>query len=506
MRLFLILLCSFICCFEGHAQFDERFANQGSLEASVFDFDEVIQVEKFGDDYYALISSFNYLQGRFTYVTSLLKFDKNGELDESYGQDGLLRVSSTEYTFLNPTAMDIDSEGNVFITAQTEPAMGVRSAVIKLRATGEIDTNFGNDGFFVFELYGIANLPDEILIDDQGDILVVGTIIDPNELFDYFPLVFKLKPEGQLDTEFGTNGHLQLFEVENRSDEQLKHAVGGSVNGICLHHDGGYMITGEIGDRTDILDFIAHISEDGVLDESMGTNGYVIPQMDNDFSVFQSVIRVGEQYLVNGSQSRRPFKIGFGVYDERGFSYQEIAAIGKEEFFGSWMVNDQDEIFLVGRSIDATTYSIASYSDDILIAKLSSDLDVEFVLRLSTALPTEVGTVSGCFVDDQKVILGGKRYDGSLTDGYITKLNIDPLVGLDEDNSSLGIDLFPIPTHGELNLVSEFQGEVLLLDSTGKNVKSMVKRSREMILDIGDLPAGAYYLNLNGIHRAIYKY
>lgn len=134
----------------------------------------------------------------------VVKFDRNGRLDATYGNAGFATVPVEAFrTTVN--ALAVDAGGNVFVAGGAEDNAGnSRGFVAKLDATGHLATNFGTrEGAWVdFICAGFGTL-NAIALDAAGNVIVggaCGTALPQNAS------LYKLDAAGNVVTAFRDAG------------------------------------------------------------------------------------------------------------------------------------------------------------------------------------------------------------------------------------------------------------------------------------------------------------
>ena len=186
----------------------------------------------------------------------------------------------------------VDSSGNVFLGGHTNGSLGEPNAggsdvlVIKLKPTGELDPEFGNNGYVQLGKITAGNKADNsesatgIHIDSSGNIFVGGsTESSLGELNaggeDVF--VLKLTPDGLLDKSFSADGIVQMGNVTVGAAASGSERVAGlSVDSLGNIFIGGYT-NGSFGETNAGSDdvFAIKLTSTGILDNNFNGDGIV---------------------------------------------------------------------------------------------------------------------------------------------------------------------------------------------------------------------------------------
>lgn len=172
----------------------------------------------------------------------------NGAFDTSFGTGGIATVDfgATEFG----EAMARQADGRILVAGRASPGGAV---VARLRATGALDPDFGAGGRVTLSA---ATTAGAVLVAPDRNILVAG-----NTSGSAVMTVTRLRPDGSLDTTFGSGG---TATVDFGS---LADLLGGAV----LQPDGKIVLAGYTQASEDVA--VARLNADGSPDATFGTGG-----------------------------------------------------------------------------------------------------------------------------------------------------------------------------------------------------------------------------------------
>lgn len=184
-----------------------------------------------------------------------------GTLDETFGDGGLVWL---KYPGSAAYSVTTQTDGRVLLGGYTMG--GARTAVVRLRRDGAVDTSFGTGGVaentpgdFSMAVNGLAVQPD-------GRIVAVGTAGFASRPPDF--LVLRYLPDGSLDSSFGIAG-VVLTDFGGRDD--YAHSVVVQPDGRILV--GGLSELNAVGSTSDYA--LARYNGDGSPDTTFGIAGKV---------------------------------------------------------------------------------------------------------------------------------------------------------------------------------------------------------------------------------------
>lgn len=208
------------------------------------------------------------------YDFAIVRMNLDGSLDSGFGNGGKTGVAfdlggdGSDAA----TAVAIQGDGKVVVAGVVQsPEGGMNSdfAVVRLTASGILDTTFGTGGKVVvpFDLgWHDFDQASDVLIQSDGKIVVVGTVMAGWFNRDFAAI--RLTASGSLDSTFGTGGKV----VVGLDQGQLPHD---NCEAAALQPDGKILLAGSMGvGPADDRDFaLVRLNTDGSLDSTFGYGG-----------------------------------------------------------------------------------------------------------------------------------------------------------------------------------------------------------------------------------------
>ncbi len=249
-------------------------------------------------------------------VFSIARILPNGILDTSFGINGKISLNPNYYY----GKILLNSNNEIFIAGKQQISQTNRNIIVtKISSNGLIDTTFGTNGSFIYpggEYVGDASF---IEILDDGKILGLtsGSLCNGNNCFGL--IMYRLLPNGVLDTSFKNAGTFVLPIQSNSTPSELKR-----------HQDGDYIVSGT-GLRTM---YAIKMDSDANLDSSFGLNGKIItpelsasgyPAYNNGFELYgNSIVLAGIYSFWYGAQLRYAGTVRKYFFDASSLNTSEI--------------------------------------------------------------------------------------------------------------------------------------------------------------------------------------
>lgn len=189
------------------------------------------------------------------------RFNENGELDTSFGTDGVARipVNFAENDF---DGLLVQEDGKIVASGHIALDFTLFAMLVaRFDADGSPDATFGDNGTFIQ-----ANEADaegfDISLTKDNDIVVAGFTASPS--YNYSMLLMQLDPTGVLDPDFG-NGGLVISDLG-------QYDVG---NALHIQGDGKILVAGATGDGPpgDAKMAVWRYNPNGTPDPDFGTGG-----------------------------------------------------------------------------------------------------------------------------------------------------------------------------------------------------------------------------------------
>jgi len=177
-----------------------------------------------------------------THDFTLARFNPNGTLDDSFGEDGI--VASDFGDFGAARAVAIQSDGKIVVVGVS----GFENlAIARYNMDGTLDDNFGSNGLTTtvlgFPYGGLA-----VAIQTDGKIVVAGSFLA------------RYNSDGSLDDSFGING-VATVDI--------------GIKSIAIQPDGKIVAAGGSWNGSNSDFALARYNSDGTLDNSFGSNGLI---------------------------------------------------------------------------------------------------------------------------------------------------------------------------------------------------------------------------------------
>jgi uncharacterized delta-60 repeat protein len=432
-----------------------------------------------------IISTGEIQTGNDTSQGSLVRFQTNGSLDASFGNNGIVLLDLGAYFYNYNTIFSLDNDE--LIAGGTIGNWGEKDFIIsKFMPNGGVDSGYGVNGNKIIDFL----TEDDVLlqiIQHNGKTLAMGR---SKVGLEYFISLAKILSTGELDTDFGIDGLLTLDINEgyfNSFSASLQ-----DDNSIILSFT-------ENLNSNNRVNKISKLLENGTIDNTFGNDG-VIEILFSDVNNIQSIIEVDSNnrilIMVTQSIELDEFSSSISRYTPTGNLDTSFGTNGfynfETSFYSQKIIVQPNSRILVGGGIPGFESSLFT------LKRLFNNGTVDNSLN---------GNVYGNFEnsdfilhDDGKILATGSTYwyDGP-EDMVLVRYNNDPLSI--SDNNINNLIVFPNPSKGIFNITHNFidsEKSYQISDITGKIIQQANLSGEQTQVDISQFENGVYLFTSEG--------
>ena len=349
-----------------------RYNVNGTLDAS-FGTDGKVQTD-FQDGYDGIRSLAIQADGKIVaggysslgpkYDYALARYNTDGSLDASFGTGGKVIANFlSDSEFLVDLA--IQSDGKIVAVGfdtNVIPSSESDFITIRIKPDGGIDSSFGTGGIVRTDL-GISrgDYSNAVAVQPDGKIVVVGDAATIGGLSDFAAV--RYETNGSLDTTFDGDGKLRI----------LFDSVSSSANDVAIGTDGNLVLAGRAGLGNDIDFALVRIKNDGSLDAAFDVDGRATVAFDASFSgagkiAAPSVISNDQAYAVAIQTDGKIVAAGnTGVGETSDFALARLNYDGSPD-----------------SSFDTDGKTTTSFGDDDFVSSVAIQSDGKIIVAGST--------------------------------------------------------------------------------------------------------------------------
>ena len=420
------------------------------------------------------------------YLSALIRYMPDGSLDESFGVNGIVTFDLGDGSDLIKEVF-IREDGKILATVRTGFSSTLRYAIMLFNSNGELDTDFGDNGFLniLSDGSGLPKFHMNLLENDLFSLVYLDN--EGNDV-----IRSRYLPNGSVDTSFGNNGFASS-SFEGGSFE---------ISSVRLLDNQSVVLSGyrrydTFGDVV-LMKFLPN----GFLDPDFGDTGvatkvYEGLELMEGIRAYADVLGSGKIFVAGGYGSCdsifQPFFLRFlvdGTPDAEFGDDGEVLISGSSTIIKGVIAQENGRILLMGDLVDCFEggyhFVRRYFSDGTLDSSFSSQL-------------FNMGQGSSILQSDGKIVTLGNTwwYDGDV-DIFLARMNNNPL-GL-EDFEDNNIMAYPNPSEGiftvDINFLNASEVDYEVLDVSWKLLQKGVLKSHFNQIDLSEVKTGMYFLRM----------
>lgn len=467
----------------------------------------------------------NYFTGQ-TDTLVVYRFNTNGTLDNSFGNNGaayaLIPSAAILSNYLN--GLTIQSDGKIVIMAESPDTINYnRTILFRFNTDGSLDNTFGQNGMAIHSEFP-AEFYTSINVQSSGKILISGVM-----QFDPFPhaVLTRLTSDGSPDTTFdATFGDSKIFDAMDGITGSTTSNLIINSNGSLLV-DIGSQVTAQGNQLSGNLSLV-RLSADGTPDLTFGTNGTTQPIIFNVAGLPKNAIlnlsngKYAIAHYDNDSTHIRMFNANGSNdpnFNTSGYFTFSTPAIKNYAMQSLFETNNGNLIF--SRAIlDSTDAQTNEYTSHLLIG-INSNGTIMNTFGINGFVKTNIG-------ENGLIGKGAQQADGKLvfpafagfTRGYCLRYAATAPNGIVTNYKEIESGkVFPNPFNNELNI--KYQAEeqsktmIAIYDITGKEIINQMINNQtagefyQVITMPAETQAGSYFckvVNNNNVNSYLINY
>ena len=316
------------------------------------------------------------------------RLNSNGNVDNTFGTDGVKRVFITNGAWNYCHAMTLQPDGKILLAGEVKSFTGFSFALIRLEANGDYDTSFSGDGKTTNNIGSTDDGATAMALQADGKILLGGYSVTTNSKTAL--VLTRFNPDGSLDGTFGASGDILMQLGTDYC----------SIADLCLTPSGKIMVAGTAKRYPSYFDFfLARFKSDGSLDTDFGDQGVAYTDYEGHYDgITDAQILPDGKLLVAGmgvkpSNSISEFLLArYWIGESSGI--QEIT----QGVAAAWAYPNPTSARRITLNYELTEASSVSHllysSSGVLLATLSTDTQVAGKQKVALTLPSNLAAGS----------------------------------------------------------------------------------------------------------------
>ena len=351
----------------------------------------------------------------FTFcIAGLISYAQSGSLDLSFGSGGKVTTAIGNSSDAG-LSIALQSDGKMVMAGYSLTGSKYDFSLVRYNNDGSLDNAFGAGGKVITVFANSNDCGNFVAIQSDGKIVVVGS----SRNFDWDFALVRYNSDGSLDNAFGSGGKVTTD-------------FGGYDVGIsaALQSDGKIVLTGWSYVGFDVDFALVRYNIDGSLDNTFGTGGKATTDLGSLHDYGRSVVIQNDGKIVVAGTSSYDFALirynsnGSldSTFDLDGKVITDLGNYSSDDAYSAALQSD-GKIVVAGRS---GVYP--NYNYDFALVRYNRDGSLDSTFGSGGKTTTDFGgfndygnsvTIQG----DDKIIVGGKNYNGSGSDFALARYN-----------------------------------------------------------------------------------
>jgi uncharacterized delta-60 repeat protein len=228
------------------------------------------------------------------------RYTTSGDLDTSFGTGGVVEIPLPSQMGFRRVAefrtLAVTSDNSIIAagmaTIEYQSSDTSELAIARFGSDGSLGATFGESSLTISSLYNNHVIrPYEMMLQDDGKIVIAGTDGDPGGSQDTFSLI-RLTQTGTLDSTFGDSGTAMT-------------TIGGhyaAAMALAQQSDGRIVAVGQTYENSEYMIALARFDANGILDNTFGNIGSVTTEVGTGESWASTVaVQDDGKILIAGS-------------------------------------------------------------------------------------------------------------------------------------------------------------------------------------------------------------
>jgi len=316
--------------------------------------------------------------------------------DSNWGENGLITIIDENLDY-DGRDIAFQEDGSIIVLSETQDFVGDNgygTAVTRFTTSGVIDSTFGINGFYYFDTTD-DDIPEGIHVDDNDNIYVTGKMVSATTA-DEDMFIFKLSPDGAVDTSFNEDG-VYIHVNESGDDGGFDVIISAFSDSILVS---GYLTEDQSTEDSQVA--VWKFDSSGQLDTSFSDDGIFL--FDNGDIYYRNkgmkIIEMSDGSLLIGgscddySMRTVNYQISLWMITSEGELINSFDSdgywIGNDYFYGM-ALDEENRILLLGYTDFGEEWTGLFLQRLLITGETDTDFDEDggFILGTGGVLPLE---------------------------------------------------------------------------------------------------------------------
>lgn len=235
-----------------------------------------------------LLAGYNNIGGSYSGF-SLVRYNADGSLDNSFSDDGMLTTKITTSDIAQ--SITVQADGKILVAGYSFNGSNYDFALVRYNTDGSLDNTFSDDGMLTTAIGPLEDQAYSITVQPDGKILVAGSSVNFRSYYD-FALV-SYNSDGSLDNTFSSDGKVTA-DIGSNTDQAYS---------VTVQDDGKILLAGRSYNVGTDYDFaLVRFNTDGSLDTSFNSYNTLQNSIGVD-GIYSVIMQADCKILVTGTRN-----------------------------------------------------------------------------------------------------------------------------------------------------------------------------------------------------------
>jgi uncharacterized delta-60 repeat protein len=437
------------------------------------------------------------------YSFVVVRYTTNGILDTTFGTNGIatkpLICDSSEVS-----ALAIQSDGKIVVVGNSAYGTG-NIFTVRYKMNGTLDSTFGTNGTIATPFSLSISYAGGIAIQSNENLIVSGSASAFDANYDF--KVAGYKPNGAIDSTFGTNG--------------FNSTHGGIGCVMTLQTDDKIVIAGILtyGVNDDTV-LVVRYENNGNLDSTFGSNGIVKTFIYGNNSVGAMTMQTDGKIVVTVNSFKNPilthevirYNMDGTLDNTFGTNGMITAPLGRGDLVARAVAIQSNGKIVVAGSCEYLMQGIYHAGFAVLKYHTNGSLDSTFGTR-GMVVTLEARGYAMALQTDEKIIVGGVLYNEKGINFAVARYLNNEQTGIQEELTDVFLSIYPNPFINIVTIETSLltpESNLFIFNLNGQELLQQRMIANKTEIDLDKLSKGIYILkytdNKVSVAKKIIKY
>ena len=160
--------------FADDGDLDPTFGTNGYVSHNIGDSIDEGMTVAIQSDGKIVAAGYSYMYEGNDSVFLVTRYNSNGSLDSTFDNDGIVTTSFSSIGYDQTSDMVIQSDGKILVAGASHGEYNYDFGLVRYNSDGSLDSGFGVNGIVVTDYGKENNIPNAIVLQNDGKIIVAG--------------------------------------------------------------------------------------------------------------------------------------------------------------------------------------------------------------------------------------------------------------------------------------------------------------------------------------------